>query len=163
MNLREHRIRLSILAVMGLQLIIFAVRDAQMASDSVNPEDLLFLFAIYAIPFLIFAFMVWTGRWSELRGRSGSLTVRERIALAAEISGAIASGMFLLNLPLWILLASQESFAAAWLLSGAVLSILAALCALAGSPRLWPHTIASALLLPFWLVLAGLLAKAAMD
>lgn len=163
MDFPEHRLRLSILTVAATLLITFAVRDAGMASDSVNLDDLLFLIAIYAIPFLIFVFMVWTGRWSNLRAGSTGLTMRDRIAVAAEISGAIASGMFLLNLPLWILLASHESIAAAWLMAGTVMSVLAVLCALSGSPRLWRHAIASALLLPFWVVLAGLLVKSMMD
>jgi len=163
MDFSEHRVRLSILAVALLLVIASAIRDARMASDFANLDDLLFVFGIYAIPYLIFVFMVWTGRWSDLKARSRSLTMREKIAVGAEIAGAIAPGMFLLNLPLWGLLASHESFGSAWLVAGAFSSVLAILCALAGSPRLWRHAIASALLVPFWVVLAGLLAKAMMD
>jgi hypothetical protein len=163
MDISENRVRLSILAVALLLVIASAVRDARMASDFVNLDDLLFVFGIYAIPFLIFVLTVWTGRWSDLKAGSPSLTVREKISVAAEISGAIAPGMLLLNLPLWKLLASHESLGAAWLIAGVFSSILAIVCALAGSPRLWRHAIASALLIPFWVVLAGLLAKAMMD
>jgi hypothetical protein len=163
MDISENRVRLSILAVALLLVIASAVRDARMASDFVNLDDLLFVFGIYAIPFLIFVLTVWTGRWSDLKAGSPGLTVREKISVAAEISGAIAPGMFLLNLPLWKLLASHESLGAAWLIAGVFSSILAIVCALAGSPRLWRHAIASALLIPFWVVLAGLLAKAMMD
>jgi hypothetical protein len=163
MDFSEHRARLSILAVAALLVITFAVRDAGMASDSVNLDDLLFIFAIYAIPFLVFAFMVWTGRWSDLRARNAGATVREKIAVAAEISGTIASGMFLFTLPLWIWLASHEFFGSTWMIAGALTSMLAIVCAVAGSPRLWRHAIASGLLIPFWVTLAGLLAKAMMD
>jgi hypothetical protein len=163
MDFSEHRVRLSILAVVALLVITFGVRDAGMASDSVDPKDLLFLLAIYAIPFLVLAFMVWTGRWSELRARGAAATVREKIAVAAEICGTIASGMFLLSLPLWIWLASHESFGSAWMIAGAMTSLVAVVCAGAGSPRLWRHAIASALLIPCWFILAALLAKAMMD
>ena len=163
MNFSKQRMRLSILAVAAALLIVFAVRDTRMASDSVTLDDLLFLFAIYAIPFVIFSFMVWTARWSDLKLRPGTLSRREMIAAAGKISGTVASGMFLLNLPLWVLLAAHESFASGWLIAGTTISMLAILCALAGSPRLWRHAIASALLIPFWVTLAGLLAKALMD
>ena len=85
------------------------------------------------------------------------------IALAAEFTGTIASGMCLPNLPLWAFLASHDSFGEFWFITGVLTSIVTILCALAGSPRLWRHAIASALLLPFWIVLAGLLVKATMD
>ena len=164
MDFSEHRARLSILAVMALIVITFAVRDAGMASDSVSLDDLLFIFAIYAVPFLVFVFMVWRGRWSDLRARKeAGATLREKIGVAAEISGTIASGMLLFSLPLWIWLASHESVGSVWVIAGALTSVLAIVCAVAGSPRLWRHAIAAALLLPFWLILAGLLAKAMMD
>jgi uncharacterized membrane protein len=163
MDWSQHRVRLAIIAVAVLLLMIFGVRDAQMASVSFDPGDFLLVIAIYGVPLLVFAFMVWTGRWSELKGGPNSLTTREKIALAAQVLGAVASGMFLLNLPLWMLLASHESFGAAWVFAGVLTSIVAVVCAVAGSPRLWRHAIASALLLPFWVVDLGLLAKAMMD
>lgn len=163
MDLPPHPIRWSITAIAALILVIFAIRDSQMGSASVNPEDLLFLLGIYGIPFVIFVFMVWSGRWRELRSGPENRTTRHIIALIAEIAGALAAGMFLLNLPLWVLLASGEAFGVAWMIAGLVISTVAVLCALAGSPLLWRHAIASALLLPFWVVDIGLLAKTIMD
>jgi len=163
MNGFRHPVRWSITGIAVSVLVIFAVRDAQMGSVSVNPGDLMFVFAIYGIPLAIFMFTIWTGRWAELRGGSAGRNIRQMIAVAAEISGAVAPGMFLLNLPLWTLLAAHESFATIWIFTGALASIVAVLCALVGSPLLWRHAIASALLLPLWFVNLGLLAKAMMD
>lgn len=134
-----------------------------MASASFDPGDFLFVLAIYGIPFLVFAYMVWTGRWSELTRKKPRLTTRQMIAFGAEIAGALAAGMFLLNLPLWMLMASHESFGNAWHFAGLLTSIVALACALAGSPLLWRHAIASGLLLPFWIVNLGLFVKAMMD
>lgn len=163
MDWSENRGRLAIIAVAAVVLVIYAVRDAQMASVSFDPGDLRFVLAIYGIPFLVFVFMIWTGRWAELRDRSAGRTVRQQIALAAEVSGVIASGMFLLSLPLWMLLASHESFGVAWVFTGVLVTIAAIGCALVGSPRLWRHAIAAGLLLPFWIMNLALLAKAVMD
>ncbi|HEY2472169.1 MAG TPA: hypothetical protein VGI45_30560 [Terracidiphilus sp.] len=163
MDWSQHRARLAIIAVAVIVLMIFAIRDARMGSVSFDPGDFLIVIGIYGVPFLVFAFTVWTGRWSDLKGSLSSLTTREKIALAAETSGVAASGMFVLNLPLWTLLASHESFGASWVMAGVLMSIVTIVCALAGSPRLWRHAIASALLLPFWVVDLGLLLKAMMD
>lgn len=163
MDWSKHQAQFAIIAVAAVVLAIYAIRDAQMSSGSFDPGDLLFVLAIYGVPFLVFAFMVWTGRWSELRSSSAERTSRQKIAFVAEVMGAAASGMFLSTLPLWMLLASHESFAAPWVFTGVLAEIAAIGCALVGSPRLWGHAIAAALLLPFWVVDLGLLVKAVMD
>ena len=163
MDWSEHRVRLAIIAAAAVLLVTYAIRDAQMASASFDPGDFLLVLAIYGIPFLVFVFMVWAGRWSDLAARSAQRTMRQKIALAADVSGATAAVMFLLSLPLWMILATHERFGASWLLAGVLLSIVAVGCALAGSPLRWRHAIAAALLLPFWVVNVGLLAKAIMD
>lgn len=83
----KHRAQFAIIAVAAVVLAIYAIRDAQMSSGSFDPGDLLFVLAIYGVPFLVFAFMVWTGRWSELRSSSAERTSRQKIAFVAEVMG----------------------------------------------------------------------------
>ena len=163
MSLFQHPVRLGIIGLAFAMLAGFAIRDAHMASDSINPADILFVVAIYGVPLLVFVFFVWTGRWGQLAGGSEPRSARQWIATASEVFGAISSGLFLLNLPLWSVLASSESLGGFWILAGVLTSVTAVVCGGLGSPRQWRHVILSALMLPCWLLLAGLLAKATMD
>jgi hypothetical protein len=162
-DLTRHPARLAIVGCAALMIVVFGVRDAQLGSDTVRPDDLLFLLGIYTVPFLVFVFMVWSGRWSELKRIAAPLSKQVFIGFAADVTRVISPGMFLLTLPFWGALASHESLAGAWLLAGVLSSIVAIGCTIAGSPRRWVHAIVSIAMLPCWLFVAAFLAKAAMD
>jgi hypothetical protein len=163
MSLAQHPVRLVIIGLAFAMLAGFAIRDSLMASDSIDPADLLFVVAVYGVPFLVFVFFVWTGRWGPLVGGAELRLARQRMASWSEVFGAISSGLFLLNLPLWSVLASHESLGGFWMLAGVLTSVTAVVCGGFGSPRQWRHVVLSALMLPCWVLLAGLLAKAARD
>ena len=85
MNGFRHPVRWSITVLAVIVLVIFAVRDAQMGSASVNPGDLMLVFAIYGIPLVTFVFTIWTGSWAELRSGTAGRIIRQMIAVVAEI------------------------------------------------------------------------------
>ena len=163
MSLAQHPVRLGIIGLAFAMLVGFAIRDAGMASDSIDPADLLFVVAVYGVPLLVFVFFVWTGRWGQIAGGSEPRSARQRMASGSAVFGAISSGLFLLNLPLWSVLASHESLGGAWILAGVLTSVAAVVSGGFGSPRQWRHVVLSALMLPCWVLLAGLLGKATMD
>ncbi len=74
-----------------------------------------------------------------------------------------SAAMLVLLLPLWSFAIEHEKFAAAWVGAGMLMAAAATVCGIAGASRLrWP-ALASALLLPFWLFMAGFLLKAILD
>lgn len=162
-NWIKHPVRLAVSGFAALMIAIFGAHDAQLGSGTIGLDDLLFEFGIYALPFGVFVFMVWSGKWSEWKRLAAPLPKRELIGFAAEVMGVISPGLFLLTLPVWGLLAEHESVAGAWLLGGVLSSIIALVCTITGSPRRWLPALTSILMLPCWLFQAALLAKAAMD
>ena len=161
MNVTGARIRLAIIALSAVAFLFFAIQDASKGSDPI--EGLLFEFAIYGIPLVVFAFVVWSSRWRELTSGEGAITLRSRIGLAAEVMAGLSAALFLLTLPFTAAIAEHESLGMSWIFTGFVTAILGVIGAVAGLPRRWLHAIACALLVPCWFFLAALFVKMMMD
>lgn len=77
----RDRIRLAIIALTAVTFSVFAVRDASTGGPEFQFEGLLFEFAIYGIPLLVFAIAVWSCRWREL---TNALKARSRFEVESE-------------------------------------------------------------------------------
>lgn len=152
-----HPWRAAIVAASGVAFAASVVAQAHAPGDPPQVRDVLFLLAVFGVPFLVFVFMVWTTRWERTPG------VRPRLALIGAVTGYASAAMLLLLLPLWSVFVGRDRLAAGWVIGGLVLALVASICGMAGAPRLRRAALASVLLLPFWFFAAVLLLRAALD
>ena len=159
---RRVRTRIGIVAVSAgafVAVAIFHASDGGVATT----EGLVGEAAIYGVPFAVFVFAIWSAgsRWrAEGEGPS---SLRKRISAAAEVLAVLSSTLYLLTLPFAGLIAEHERLGAAWVFSGVIAAVLGAVCSIFASPRLWSFAISCALLVPCWVLAAGLFAKMMMD
>jgi hypothetical protein len=159
----RHRYRLAIVAISTLAFLILAFRAAQPPGEPARLKDFLFIFSLFTGPFLVLSYVVWSTRWSEMSSGAAGDSPGNRMALLGAAAGTASSVLLLLLLPFWGFVVAHEPAGEFCVGAGAVLSVIAGVAGTFGSAKLRRPAIVSVLLLPFWLVVAVLLAKATMD
>ena len=157
MHLTKTQIKIAISVFCAGTFLWSAVVSASEGGGGIA-EGLIFEFAIYGIPLVVFAFGLWSRSWSYQTS-----SVRARLGLTAEIMVLISSSLFLLTLPGTSLIAEHEALGAAWIITGIVAAIAGALCSMAGLPRRWLQMVSCIALVPCWVFAAALFAKMMMD
>src|SRR5215470_12501338 len=156
--------------LLGIATVVFlayALWAAHTPGEPRTVRDFLFLIQLLGVPFLVFAYALWSLMDSTkmAKGRdSVSLDAkRARIALAGAVVGAASAALLLLILPFWDALLKHESLGELWVITGLLMATAAVLCGIIGKSQLRRPAIASVFLLPFWVFAAALLVKATMD
>lgn len=153
----EHPWRAALLAASAVAVVAFGIGQAHPPGDPPQVKDILFVLAVFGVPYLVFAFIVWTARWEWRPG------ARPRLAMLGAAAGGASAAMLLLLLPLWSVLVGRDALAAGWVIGGVALGLAATVCGIGGAPKLRRPALASVLLLPFWFFAAVLLLKASLD
>lgn len=159
------RSRGPLLAGLTIVFLTFTLWAAHTPGEPRTLRDFIFVIELFGIPFLVFAYALWSlmGSAEIATRQDGDNAPRARIALTGAILGAASAALLLLIFPFWDVLVEREHLAELWIISGLLTTTAAILCGIIGSSQLRRSAILSIVLLPFWIFAAAFLAKAIMD
>ena len=155
--------------LLGVATVVFlacALWVAHAPSEPRTVRDFLFVIELFGVPFLVFAYALWSLMDSAemvTRQDDSGNAKGARIALAGAVLGTASAALLLLILPLWDALLKHERLEELWVITGLLMTTAAILCGIIGTSRLRRPAIVSVFLVPFWIFAAALLLKATMD
>ena len=160
-----QRSRGPLLGAATVVFLAYALWAAHTPGEPRTVRDFLFVIQLFGVPFLVFAYALWSLMDSTgmVSGQDSVNAKRARIALTGAVLGAASAALLLLILPFWDALLNHKRLGELWVITGLFMTTAAILCGILGTSRLRRPAIVSVFLLPFWIFAAGLLVKATMD